>query len=140
NDADYWQQLSRAQMNRGLHDEAVVSAELALRLNPSQPSWYLSDYGLVLYAAKKYEEAVNAFKTCITRYSSGGCKKKLPVALVRVGKLDEARQAMQDYLDADPKFSMQKVRPNHYGDPEMLERYVTDLRAAGAPEEAPATH
>jgi len=134
NDANYLQALSRAQMNRSLHDEAIASAELALRVNPSEPSWYLHDYGLALYAAEKYDKAEQTFKACITRYDSRSCKRKLPVVLVRLDKLDEARQTMREALEASPKFSMQSIRPDHYGDPEMMERYVADLKAAGLPE------
>ena len=140
NDANYWQQLSRAQMNRGFHDKAITSAELALRLNPSEPSWYLHDYGLALYAAEKYQEAEETFKACIRRYDDSSCMRKLPVALVRQSKLDEARQAMRKALEVRTEFSMQSIRPDHYGDPEMMERYVEDLRAAGLPETPPTTH
>ena len=37
-------------------DKGVEAAQLAMRLNPLHPDWYQSDYAVVLFFARRFEE------------------------------------------------------------------------------------
>jgi TolB-like protein/DNA-binding winged helix-turn-helix (wHTH) protein/Flp pilus assembly protein TadD len=51
----------------GRSEEALRSVETALRLNPRYPFWYLGPLGFTYRAMDRYEEAITAFKTLLTR-------------------------------------------------------------------------
>jgi TolB-like protein/DNA-binding winged helix-turn-helix (wHTH) protein/Tfp pilus assembly protein PilF len=51
----------------GRSAEALRSVETALRLNPRHPFWYFAPLGFAYRAMDRYEEAITAFKTLLTR-------------------------------------------------------------------------
>jgi adenylate cyclase len=58
------------------------------------------------------------------------------VALVRLGRLDEAKAEVKLMLKNDPKFTRAKWREGYfYSDPSIMDREVADLAQAGLPEE-----
>ena len=51
----------------GRSEEALRSVETALRLNPRHPFWYFAPVGFAYRAMDRYDEAITAFKTLLTR-------------------------------------------------------------------------
>ena len=45
----------------GQPDEAYATAQVAMRLNPHHPDWYLSDLGVIRFAQRRYPECLECF-------------------------------------------------------------------------------
>jgi adenylate cyclase len=57
--------------------------------------------------------------------------------LARLGRLDDAREVMAQLVSLEPAFSLSAERSTRrFGDSPLMERYLLDLTAAGAPEAA----
>jgi TolB-like protein/class 3 adenylate cyclase len=56
NDADIMMWRATAMAFLGEVDKGVEAAQLAMRLNPLHPDWYQSDYAVVLFFARRFEE------------------------------------------------------------------------------------
>ena len=64
-------------------------------------------------------------------------RRQLAAAYVGLGKIDEARAVIAEFLENDPDYTLAKVRLNFEGrftDGKQLERFINDLRTAGLPE------
>jgi adenylate cyclase len=61
----------------------------------------------------------------------------IAIALVRLGRIDEAKAEVKLYLEkTDPKFTGAKWRQAFfYSDPSIMDREVADLAKAGLPEQ-----
>jgi len=56
---------------------------------------------------------------------------------VCLGRLDDAREAIDALLEFDPDYSVAKFHLNFdgkYRNPDLLEAWIADMRAAGLPE------
>ncbi len=63
NDADGYAFLARALTFAGRPEEAIELVEKAhQRLNPAAPRWYALNLGMALYLARRYEDAITAFR------------------------------------------------------------------------------
>ena len=56
NDADIMMWRATAMAFLGELDKATEAAKLAMRLNPLHPDWYQSDYAVVLFFCRRFEE------------------------------------------------------------------------------------
>ncbi|MFO1089908.1 MAG: adenylate/guanylate cyclase domain-containing protein [Hyphomicrobiales bacterium] len=56
NDADITMWRATALAFLGRPTEAISTVERAMRLNPMMPTWYLSDYAVILFFAQRFEE------------------------------------------------------------------------------------
>ena len=135
NDPDTLEALAKAQVRFGHYEEAVANAERALRLHPFAPQYYPYVYGQALYAAGRYEDAENVLQQCLLRApEERNCLRMRAAVLVRLDRLDEARATMARLNELDPTFSLSAEREtSRFGVSPLMERYLTDLRAAGAP-------
>ena len=135
NDPDTLEALAKAQVRFGAYDEAVANAERALRLHPFAPQYYPYVYGQALYAAGRYQEAEDVLSECLLRAAEErNCVRMRAAVLVRLDRLDEARTTMARLIDLDPTFSLSAERETaRFGDSPLMDRYLADLEAAGAP-------
>jgi adenylate cyclase len=135
NDPDTLEALAKAQVRFGAYDEAVTNAERALRLHPFAPQYYPYVYGQALYAAGRYQEAENVLSECLLRApDERNCVRMRAVVQVRLDRLDEARTTMTRLIELDPIFSLSAERETaRFGDSPLMDRYLADLKAAGAP-------
>ena len=113
----------------GRHDQAIEWASMALRQEHSAAvAIFLKvNFAWVLYFAGRYEEALENIK---------GSEKFAPdvaaAIYVRVGRIDEARAIIADWLKGDA-FSI--VTESCYAMKEpMKSAWLDDLRKAGLPE------
>ncbi|HEY7766298.1 MAG TPA: adenylate/guanylate cyclase domain-containing protein [Aestuariivirgaceae bacterium] len=62
NDADIMMWRASALAFLGQPEKGIEAAQLAMRLNPLHPDWYLNDYAVVLFFAHRYEEMLSVFE------------------------------------------------------------------------------
>jgi adenylate cyclase len=134
-DPDTLEALAKAQVRFGAYDEAVVNAERALRLHPFAPQYYPYVYGQALYAAERHEEADEVLNECLLRApDERNCLRMRAAVLARLDRLDEARTTMVRLIELDPIFSLSAERQTaRFGNSPLMDRYLADLEAAGAP-------
>ena len=58
----------------------------------------------------------------------------LSAVLVKLGRQEEARAALNNLLMHAPEISCAKYRENPFGGPEVMERFADALSEAGLPE------
>jgi len=131
NDANGIAQLGHALGIAGRAEEGVKLLRQAMRLNPFHPDWYWNTLTIALYAARRYEEALEASR-------QGGGPQYLPLArgaacLAQLGRLEEARKQAAQVLRIKPDFhfSAEKVR---YKNPSDAEHVFEGMRKAGLPD------
>ena len=119
----------------GRAEEAVAQMKTAIRLNPRHPGWYWWNLGWAQYYAGQYEEALASLR----RYTNppNGIRRTLAPVLVRLGRIDEARSVIREYLKKDPDYSLEILASTHtrrHKNKAYLEQLTEDLRTAGIPE------
>jgi adenylate cyclase len=89
--------------------------------------------GLALRLMGKNEESIAAFKQSF--YPDGDPPGHVAIALVRLGRIDDAKAEVKLMLKNYPKFTQAKWRASwFYSDPLVMDREVADLGKAGLPE------
>jgi adenylate cyclase len=138
NDPDSLMALAKAQVRFGDYDDAVSNAERARRLHPMAPEYYVYVHGQALYAAGRATEAEAVLAECLLRApTEANCLLILAAAQVNQGELDKARTTMARLLDANPKFSLMAERDyRRFGNSPLMERFLSELAQAEAPETA----
>jgi adenylate cyclase len=110
----------------------------AIHLSPRAPYITSTLAGLAFanMMASDYNEALKFGKQALQempRY--GPAHRVVAASLALLGRTEEARKAMRDFLAIDPKFSMTSMRRVlPYRDTEFVERYLRALKEAGTPE------
>jgi adenylate cyclase len=130
----------------GRHDEAIAWFQNALRLNPFQRDLCREDLGMASYAARRYQEAANAFNSIDRR--PHWIHAHLAAAYAKLGRTNDARAeivrlqpwpAPWDIQDAEkdvefpnvPKALIAYLRC--YRDPETFLDWIDGFRRAGLP-------
>jgi adenylate cyclase len=137
-DPDSLMSLAKAQVRFGAYADAVANAERARRLHPMAPEYYPYVHGQALYAAGREAEAEEVLADCLLRDPrESNCLRIRAAVLVRLGRLNDAREAMAQLISLEPAFSLSAERATRrFGESPLMERYLLDLTAAGAPEAA----
>jgi adenylate cyclase len=138
NDPDSLMSLAKAQVRFGAYAEAVANAERARRLHPIAPDYYAYVHGQALYAVDRHAEAEAMLANCFLHAPrERNCLRIRTAVLVRLGRVDEARRVMAQLVSVEPGFSLSGERATRrFGDSPTMERYLSDLAAAGATETA----
>ncbi len=123
--------LAFVMANAGRTDTAVEWAEYAVANESVVPDWYRDNLAWAYLLDGRSEDAVRTYEGL--DYYCVPCKA---VALVRVGRVAEAKVEIERHLDFYPKWSINDVRtfPSRRHDflvDHLLEPYLDDLRAAG---------
>jgi tetratricopeptide (TPR) repeat protein len=128
----------------GEAERAVKMAELAIRLDPFHPDWYLASLGFAYYVARDYERAIAAMEVA----SDGLCDTPayLAAAYARSGKLAAAKNQAQEFvrlncerLGGDPETDAHAyvdsvlVRSNPYARADDAKHLLDGIRLAGLP-------
>ena len=133
NDADGYAFLAQALSFAGRPDEAIELVEKAQRLNPAAPRWYAWNLGIALYLARRYEDAVTAFRK--GRPLGDVAYRWLAAAYAQLGREQDAKAAAEEYLKLTPDFSIARhLEMLHFRRAEDREHYAEGLRKAGLPE------
>ncbi|NMN71569.1 tetratricopeptide repeat protein [Rhizobium sp. 57MFTsu3.2] len=116
----------------GRLDDAVRMGELAVRLNPSRPDWYLWDIAAAKFLSGKYLEALSLLEKMA---ELGPAYRLLAATYAQLGRLEEARQAARELLKVNPDFSIERYSSRApYLDKTLMAKYIEGLRLAGLPE------
>ncbi len=137
-DPDSQMALAKAQLRFGDYEESVEHAEKARRLHPLAPQYYPYLHAQALYATERYEEADRVLSDCLIRLPNDkGCLMVRAAVLIKLDRTDAAEAAMSRLKAVDPGFSLAEEREyRRFGDSPLMEAYLADLKAAGAPETA----
>jgi adenylate cyclase len=119
-------------------DEAISTIEKAMRLDPHSPNMWMSLYSMALahMAAERYEEAIAWAQRSLQRRSLGPTYRVMAASCAHLGRMAEARAAIDELLRREPDFSLaawKDTRPAM--DSDLLGRWLDGLRKAGLPEE-----
>lgn len=129
--------LSWIAANAGRGDLALEWARVALNPRIVPPDWYRDTLAWALVMAGRPEEALAEFAQIWEK-----CLGCVVVAMVRSGRMDEARAFVADMRLSAPDVTIESEQFWPTGrQPSMAEPYLTeyldDLRKAGLPETAP---
>jgi DNA-binding SARP family transcriptional activator/TolB-like protein/Flp pilus assembly protein TadD len=92
----------------GRVDEGIDSIREAMRLNPYHPEWYWVDLGSVLYVAKRYEDAIEAFRKRIR--PEAWVLSRLAACHAQLGRMDDAAKAAAEVMRQNPDFRISAQR------------------------------
>jgi adenylate cyclase len=125
--------LSQLLMQAGEAKKGMDWNELAHPQDPGGLQFQNYNKGLGLRLLGKYEESIAAFKQSF--YPEGDTPLNIAIALVRLGRIDEAKAEVRVALKNNPKFTGALFRSSFfYSDPSIPDREVADLAKAGLPE------
>jgi adenylate cyclase len=120
----------------GRPDEGIRDLERAIRLSPLDRTIFAMTSGLAvaLCMAGRDEESIRAARQAVAGQASWAASyRPLAASLAQLGRIDEARRAIEQLLVREPDSTIGKIvalfRPS-----EGLNRYLEGLRLAGLPE------
>ena len=129
----YYMGFLRSLMGRG--EEAIAWNEKAKRLNPRYPGWYNFNAALAYFWVQDYEKAIILAKSGIAAYPKTLAPRRILIAiLVEMGRLDEAKQEVTEYLEIRPNFHLSTFRNTPFKHQVDQDRYFGALRKAGIPD------
>jgi TolB-like protein/Flp pilus assembly protein TadD len=131
NDADVLALASYVEAALGDPEASLRYMKLALERNPTNPRWYHWVTGVALATLGRYEEALKEYDQFGPPHAD--IFKLRAIALVQLGRLEEARSQVRALLALRPKATLAKVRIRDSCMPDVDIR-VESLRLAGLPE------
>ncbi len=131
NDANAKASYSSALSCFGQHDEAISEIREAMRLNPFHPEWYWVGLGGTFLAARRYEDAIEAYKRR-TR-PQVWVLSRIAVCLAHLGRITEAKDMAQRILEQNPAFRISTSRRGGYSD-EQIAHLGKGMLLAGLPD------
>ena len=130
--------LGSALATSGRPDEGIAKLERGIRLSPQDPQmWmYLLSIGLAHFAAERYGDAVDAARRSLQQRPNFAVNHRLLAAsYAHLGRLDEARTALEASLRLQPESSLSAHRATlPSANPAFVERFIDGLRKAGLKE------
>lgn len=131
NDANVLATYGGALVALGRIEEGISHFREAMRINPFHPEWYWTSLGRVLYAARRYADAVEA----LNRKSQPPTwvLSRLAACYGQLGLKDEAAKVVAEILRRKPDFTISRQRAAGWG-PTQWEHFREGLRKAGLPE------
>jgi adenylate cyclase len=133
NDADTQAQFCMLLLFTGEPDEAIRRLGDAMQYNPLHPTWYYEVLGYSHFAARRYEEAVTAFRMILDPEPHvlailAGC-------LTALGQTDEAKIERAKLLEAQPAFRIDRwVETEPWQSEADLDHLRSLYKAAALPE------
>ncbi|CAN5474325.1 adenylate/guanylate cyclase domain-containing protein [soil metagenome] len=116
----------------GRPEEGIGLIRQAMQLNPFHPEWYWNQLAVALYAARRYEDALQA-----NRQNSGQKQfwylARMAACFAQLERLEEARAHANEVLRRKPDFRLSAVQLR-YRNPADAEHVLEGMRKAGLPE------
>ena len=128
--------LGTALALKGESEEAIKNIEIAIRLNPRDPTIFFRYSGLAMahFMTGRYLEAAQWARKSIQRKPSWRSGHAVLVSsLVHLNLLEEAREAVDYYLENIPDAAISKLHLP-FKNPNEVRRLEEGLRKAGLPE------
>jgi DNA-binding SARP family transcriptional activator len=114
----------------GQIEEGIADIREAMRINPYHPDWYWTTLGRVLYGARRYGDAIEAYKRKSNPQT--WVLSRLAACYAQLGRKEEAAQATYEILRLEPDFKISMQSPASWG-PTDLEHIREGMRKAGLP-------
>ena len=130
-DANALAALAIVTVARGDHERGLSMFREAFRLNPFHPEWYWIDYGSVLYACKKYEEAIEAFRH--RREPHVWVLTRVAACYAQLDRMEEAKAVVEQIIKKSPGFRLSQQRWGSWASTDT-ERFRAGMIKAGLPE------
>jgi TolB-like protein len=125
-DADNLLFLAVTLYERGELEEATQTIDQALDLHPLRPSYYSFFHAIILWANRRYHEALEEAESCLRKAPQfRGAEAWRAIILAGLGRIDEAKVQLQLYLSRPGCV----IVPPRY--PSFASRCLADLQAAG---------
>jgi len=114
NSADAHSFMAQALNYSGKPEEAITHNDKAFRLNPAgAPTYYYSHASLSYFLTGRYEDTIKVCKEALKRWPQDVPERaRLTMAYMALDREEEARNAAQELLRIDPKFSAQRFAQN----------------------------
>ncbi|MBW2282127.1 MAG: adenylate/guanylate cyclase domain-containing protein [Deltaproteobacteria bacterium] len=131
--AHYWTAVVLT--GSGRPDEAISQLELAMRLSPRDPWFFLflESTGSAHFSAGRYAKAVEWTERSLRRrpdYAYGQVTRAASYA--QLGRLEEARSAVRVLLAAQPHTTLTSIRASYaFERSDFVDRLIEGLRLAG---------
>ena len=120
----------------GDFEEALMHLQVGRRMDPLDPRFHQAQNAMAAayFFQRDFQKALELARGVVARVPTHPVSLRwIAASLVHLGKLDEARAAIQKLRQAYPDFTVSKVR-SYFRHPWMTELYLDALRAAGLPE------
>ncbi|MCH9047240.1 MAG: tetratricopeptide repeat protein, partial [SAR324 cluster bacterium] len=136
NDADSNGFLSLVLSEVGRGEEALERAEIALRLEPVPPAWYLRTLGAAYRILGRFEEAIAVHRKCVEQLPDFlHAQLGLVLTYMESGQEAKGREQAVQVLRIDSKFSCSNdIFVSLFKDAAVRERCIELLRKAGLPD------
>jgi TolB-like protein/class 3 adenylate cyclase/cytochrome c-type biogenesis protein CcmH/NrfG len=124
----------------GRAQDAISRIKAAIRLNPRHPDWYLWNLGWAQYYAELYVDALASLRKM--NKMPNNARRTLASALVRLGRLEEARAVIAEFRKNAPEYTLEEFKratEGKFKNQADLDRALDDLRTAGLPDIKPAS-
>ena len=131
NDANCLASMGLAVAFMGRAEEGIGLIRQAMRLNPFHPDWYWDDLTIALYAARRYEEALESSR--VSDRTHPWALARVAACYAQLGRLDEAHAKATAVLRLNPNFHISEVTLL-YKNPVDAEHVFEGMRKAGLPE------
>jgi TolB-like protein len=133
NHADAWAFLADLEVYDGHPDGAIRAVEKAFQLNPHPHATFYWLKGFALYAARRYEEAVETLQHDSCRGT--GSQRILAAALAQLERYSDAREVTRQFLITFPDFSLSDwARTQPFRHSRDLQHFKEGYIKAGLPE------
>jgi tetratricopeptide (TPR) repeat protein len=116
----------------GRAEEGIELIRQAMRLNPFHPESYWDDLAVAAYAARRYEEALEANRQIVGR-KQYWYFARIAACYAQLGRVDEAHAQAIETLRLKPDFRLSAVRL-FYKNPADAEHVLDGMRKAGLPD------
>ncbi|TMJ37199.1 MAG: hypothetical protein E6G89_14805 [Alphaproteobacteria bacterium] len=130
-DANALASLALVSVARGKHELGLSMFKEAFRLNPYHPEWYWIDFGSMLYACERYEEAIEAFSHRRDPHVWVLCR--IAACYAQLDRMAEAKAIVGKIMKMRPGFRLSEQRSGSWC-AEDTARFRAAMIKAGLPE------
>ena len=130
-DANVLSTYGTVRAQSGQIEEGIAHIREAMRINPYHPEWYWITLGSVLYKARRYDDAIEAYNQKANPQT--WVLSRLAACYGQLGRMDEAAQTVAEILRQKPDFTILGQRTATWGGIDLA--HLRDgMRKAGLPD------
>jgi TolB-like protein/Flp pilus assembly protein TadD len=134
NDLEAAVEMGQLSAYLGHPEQGLAWIEKAFRLNPYAPQWYNSAHGMILFAARRYADAIAAFSRILAPRETGWEFLYLIASHGHLGRFEQARALARECALLVTDMSLAEFATKEpFKNPADLEHLLDGLRKAGLP-------